>query len=117
MSLGVYLLNDLMDLDDDIKNLELGNPYPASRPFGSGKVTDEMMKLFILVNFVSSLVAAYFINMTVFGLDLAFMILGILYSKEPVRLKKRFILKQLTITMGAVLSVLMGAYTAGGISM
>jgi 4-hydroxybenzoate polyprenyltransferase len=44
------------------------------------------------------------------------MILGIIYSTEPVRLKKRFLQKQTTITIALLLSVLIGAYTAGGVN-
>ena len=116
MALGVYWLNDLFDLDDDLKNLEMGNPIQASRPFGSGEISETRLKLFISVNFISSLIVAYFINLTVFGLHVAFIIIGILYSTEPVRLKKRFLQKQTTITMALLLSVLVGAYTAGGVN-
>ncbi len=117
LALGVYWLNDLFDLDDDLKNLEMGNPSQADRPFSSGEISETRLKMFILVNFISSLIIAYFISLLVFGLHVAFMILGILYSTEPVRLKKRFLAKQLTITTALLLSVLMGAYTAGGVNM
>jgi 4-hydroxybenzoate polyprenyltransferase len=116
MALGVYWLNDLHDLDDDIKNLEMGNPNHASRPYINGELSETRLKKFVAVNFISSLIVSYFINLNVFGLHVAFMILGILYSIEPVRLKKRFLQKQITITMGLLLSVLMGAYTAGGVN-
>jgi 4-hydroxybenzoate polyprenyltransferase len=116
MALGVYWLNDLFDLDDDLKNLEMGNPNQADRPFSSGEISETRLKMFISVNFISSLIVAYFINLTVFGLNVVFMILGIFYSAEPVRLRKRFLQKQTTITMALLLSVLMGAYTAGGVN-
>jgi 4-hydroxybenzoate polyprenyltransferase len=116
LALGVYLLNDLLDIDDDLKNSEMGNPNQALRPFGRGEISETRMKMFVALNFISSLIVAYLINLNVFGLHVAFMILGILYSTEPVRLKKRFLLKQMTITSALLLSVLMGAYTAGGVN-
>ncbi len=116
MALGVYWLNDLFDLNDDLMNLEMGNPNQANRPFISGEISETRLKRFISINFVSSLIVAYFINLIVFGLHVAFIILGILYSTEPVRLKKRFLQKQTTITIALLLSVLVGAYTAGGVN-
>ena len=32
---AVYWFNDVADLSDDLKNKELGDPYPAMRPIGS----------------------------------------------------------------------------------
>jgi 4-hydroxybenzoate polyprenyltransferase len=117
MGFGIYFYNDLTDIQDDLKNSEMGNPAPASRPFGSGKVSEERLKKFILFSLITSLLVGYFININVLGLLFAYMTIGILYSAEPVRLKKRFLLKQLTITVGVTLAVLSGAYTAGGVSM
>lgn len=116
LALGVYWLNDLFDINDDLKNYEMGNPNQILRPFTSGEISETRLKMFVTVNFISSLIVAYFINLNVFGLHVAFMILGILYSTEPVRLKKRFLQKQMTITSALLLSVLMGAYTAGGVN-
>jgi len=116
MGFGVYFFNDLRDINDDLKNFELGNPAPASRPFTSGKISGEMLKKFILFSAITSLLVAYSINLNVFYLLFVYMIIGVLYSAEPVRLKKRYLLKQSTITVGCMLAVLMGAYTAGGIN-
>jgi len=117
MGFGVYFYNDLTDIQDDLKNYEMGNPTPANRPFGSGKISEERLKKFILFSMITSLLVAYFINLNVLGLLLAYMILGILYSADPIRLKKRYLMKQPTITMGVLLANLTGAYTAGGVNM
>lgn len=116
MGFGVYFFNDLRDINDDLKNFELGNPASASRPFSSGKISGEMLKKFISFSAITSLLVAYSINLTVFYLLFVYMIIGVLYSAEPVRLKKRYLLKQSTITVGCMLALLMGAYTAGGIN-
>lgn len=114
MGFSVYFYNDLMDINDDIKNLELGNPTPASRPFGSGEISGERLKMFILFSSIASLLVAYSISLNVLGLTLAYLILGFLYSTKPIQLKKRYLMKQLIIAVGTSIVVLVGAYTAGG---
>jgi 4-hydroxybenzoate polyprenyltransferase len=59
---------------------------------------------------------AYSINLIVLGLSAAYLILGILYSIKPIHLKKRYLMKQLTIAAGTLIVVLVGAYTAGGVN-
>jgi chlorophyll synthase len=110
---GVYFYNDLMDIEDDRKNMEVGSQYPGNRPIGSGKVTEGELKTFIVLVTAIGLLIAYSINARVFGYQLAYLALGVLYSTDPVRLKKRFIMKQLTIAMGIILADLSGAYTVG----
>ena len=114
MGFSVYFYNDLMDITDDIKNLELGNPTPASRPFGSGKISGERLKKFIIFSSIASLLLAYSVNLIVLGLTFAYMILGFLYSSNPIRLKKRYLMKQLMIAAGTLIVVLIGAHAAGG---
>ena len=110
---GVYLYNDLMDIEDDRKNRELGNQSPWNRPIGSGLVTDGELKAFIAMVSVAGLLIAYSINVQVFATHFAYLVLGYMYSTDPVRLKKRFIMKQFTIAMGIILADLSGAYTVG----
>lgn len=114
MGFGVYFYNDLVDINDDINNLELGNPTPAGRPFGSGEISGERLRKFILFSSIASLIVAYSINLIVLGLSTAYLILGILYSIKPIQLKKRYLMKQLIIAVGTLIVVLVGAYTAGG---
>ena len=113
VSFGVYFYNDLMDLKDDLQNMELGNPVPASRPIGRGLVTKQQLKQFIVVASVAGLVFAYSINYLVLVIQVLYLGLGFVYSTNPVRLKKRFLFKQLTIAMGVILADLSGAYTVG----
>lgn len=113
---SVYFYNDLVDIQDDFKNKELGNPAQASRPFGSGLIQESLLKKFVVFSAATGLLVAYSINLRVLGLQLAYMILGFLYSAEPIRLKKRYLMKQPTIAMGCVLVNLVGALTAGVIN-
>ena len=113
---SIYFYNDLKDLQDDLKNLELGNPTPANRPLGSGRISSGRLKKFIVATGASGLIVAASININVLVLQSLFIILGLLYSMEPVRLKKRFMMKQPTIAAGCVLANLTGAMAVGGIT-
>jgi len=116
MALSVYLFNDLADLDDDLKNRELGNPAQALRVLGRERVSESRFKKFIVFTGVLGLVLAYSINFTVFILQALNMILGYLYSAEPIRLKKRFLMKQFTIALGTTFCIMMGAVAGGGVT-
>lgn len=113
---AVYFYNDMMDVMDDLKNKELGNPIPASRPFASGRVSKRMMLIYIPFSAALGFAAAYTINLKVLTLMTIYLILGILYSTEPVRLKKRFLMKQPVIAIGNALAHLSGAYAAKGLN-
>ncbi|MHA1428711.1 MAG: UbiA prenyltransferase family protein [Candidatus Helarchaeota archaeon] len=113
---SIYLYNDLCDLDEDLTTLDLGKPSAAERPLGQGLVSKRRMKGFIIFLAFMGLLAAFLINLQVFLLQLVFLALGLAYSTEPIRLKKRFIFKQMTIALGGVLSILSGGFTVGVIS-
>jgi len=116
VAFSVYFYNDLMDIEDDLKNRELGNPNPANRPFGKGTVSEAMFKRFIVFTGVIGLLAASSINLEVLALQAAYLILGYLYSTEPIRLKRRFLMKQPTLTLAGLLVNLSGAMAAGGVT-
>ncbi len=114
---AVYFYNDVMDVMDDLKNRELGNPIPASRPFASGKVSKKMMITYIIFSAFVGLSVAYTINIFVLALLTLYILLGILYSTEPIKLKKRFLMKQPVIACGYLIAHLSGAYAAEGINL
>jgi len=113
---AVYFYNDLMDVEDDLKNKELGNPVPASRPFASGKVTKNMMIFYILLSGTIGLITAITINYKILILLLFYIILGVLYSTDPIKLKKRFLMKQMVIAAGYAIDHLVGAYALGSLN-
>jgi 4-hydroxybenzoate polyprenyltransferase len=116
IALGVYFFNDLSDLEDDLKNQELGNPAQALRVLGRNGVSESRFKQYIIITGILGLVLAYSINYTVFILQVLNLILGYLYSAEPVRLKKRFLMKQFTIALGTTFCILIGAVAGGGVT-
>jgi len=117
VSYGIYFYNDIMDLEDDLKNKELGNPIPASRPLGRGLVSKKRMALYASISSIFGLTLSYLINMQVFLLQLIYIFMGILYSTEPIKLKKRFLLKQLTMASGLAISHLTGGFALGIINL
>ncbi len=114
IALSVYFFNDLSDLEDDLKNQELGNPAQALRVLGRDRVSESRFKQYIVFTGILGLVLAYSINFTAFILQVLNLILGYLYSAEPIRLKKRFLMKQFTIALGTTFCILMGAVAGGG---
>ena len=110
---GVYFYNDIIDLEDDLRNRELGNPAPSSRPLGSGRVSMSRMWKFTIFSAIVGLFIAFTIGIQVFILQLIFLVLGILYSTEPVRLKRRTLGKQAIIMAGGLLATISGALTLG----
>ena len=115
IALSVYFFNDLLDLEDDLKNHELGNPAQALRVLPSEKISESRFKQYIIFTGTFGLVLACSINFTVFILQGLYLILGYLYSAEPFRLKKRFMMKQVTIALGTTFCILIGAVAGEGV--
>lgn len=115
-ALGVYFYNDICDLDDDIVSGALGNSAPSSRPLGQGMISNRRMMIFSAIVSTFGLLLAALINLQVLLLQIAFLILGIFYSTEPIRLKKRFLFKQVTIAVGGVIACLSAGMAIGSIS-
>lgn len=112
-SYAVYWYNDYSDAEfDRIKEGEVETDR-SMRPYTSGRIMKNQFIAFILLTGLVGLFFAYYINIYVFVVQLAYLLLGVLYSVEPVRLKKRLIGKQFVVMAGAVLSCLSGALVTG----
>ncbi|MBI2184295.1 MAG: UbiA prenyltransferase family protein [Thaumarchaeota archaeon] len=109
LSLSVYLLNDLMDIDEDKVN-------SPNRPLASGKATEKDASILIVITGPLSLILAYLINPLTLILFTLAMILGLSYSLPKVRAKERFPHKVLVASAGAAISSLTGGTVAGSIS-
>jgi 4-hydroxybenzoate polyprenyltransferase len=114
-SYSIYWFNDYCDVDVDRINKINDETDRSNRPLISGKITKKLLISFIIIIGSVGLLIAYIINIYVLVTQLAFLFLGYIYSADPIRLKKRFIGKQFTIVIGAILSCLSGAYTFGTI--
>jgi len=113
VSLSVYLYNDLMDLEDDKRGIERGSSPTAKRPLQRGVVTKSEMTLFVVFSASMGLIAAALINVNVFLLEAFFLLLGVAYSTNPIRLKKRFLIKQGTVALGFVISTMVACAASG----
>jgi geranylgeranylglycerol-phosphate geranylgeranyltransferase len=112
-SYTVYWYNDYSDAEfDRIKEGEVETDR-SMRPYTSGRIMKNQFIAFILLTGSAGLLIAYYINIYVFVVQLAYLSLGILYSAEPVRLKRRLVGKQFVVMAGAVLSCLSGALVTG----
>lgn len=110
---SVYFYNDIRDLEDDLRNKELGNPIPASRPLGSGRVSMSRMWKLTIFSAICGILIASTINIKVLTLQLIFLVLGILYSSEPIRIKRRFLGKTSCIVVGNSIATISGSLTLG----
>ncbi len=115
-SLGVYFYNDICDLQDDLARGKILDLTPASRPLGRGLVSKRRMGVFSALLMVSGLTASALINSKVLLAQLLFLALGFVYSTEPIRMKRIFLWKQVTIAIGGVIAILSAGLAVGVIT-
>ena len=112
-SLGVYFYNDICDLQEDLARGKILDLTPASRPLGRGFISKRRMGVFSALMVALGLTASALINSKVLLAQLIFLALGFVYSTEPIRLKRIFLWKQVTIAIGGVISCLSAGLAAG----
>jgi 4-hydroxybenzoate polyprenyltransferase len=105
LSSGVYIFNDIMDVESDRKH-----PAKSSRPIASGKVKiSTALFLFIVLSIVSMALSAWLSPL--FALTaLAYLVLNVLYS---VYLKNVVIIDVMCIAGGFVIRAVAGAVLIG----
>jgi decaprenyl-phosphate phosphoribosyltransferase len=107
---GIYVLNDLCDLQEDRKH-----PEKKYRPIASGRVTKGSAYFLMTLLLSSSVTISYFLNMTLSLYLLAYIVNNVLYS---LKLKHFSILDVVMIALGFLLRVMAGgAVTAIPVSM
>ena len=108
--LGIYLLNDMFDLEVDKINA-------PTRPLATNAVTrEETLLLIVLLDGLGLSISFLFLGslaVVLAGFDI---LLGILYSVRPFYFKDRFIVKTMTIGAGWVLSNLFGGVASGAVN-
>jgi len=110
---SIYIFNDIIDFDYDLINKEFGNLTQAGRPYQNGAISKSIMMMFSVFSAICGLLVASSINLQVLILQLLFLLLGVLYSSKPFRLKSRFFIKNLTISAGVMISILSGSLALG----
>jgi 4-hydroxybenzoate polyprenyltransferase len=98
---GVYLLNDLLDIEMDKKH-----PRKSLRPLASGRLSPLVAKIVFIVFFAVSLTASFRINLSFGIIALGYFMVQIAYS---VFLKNVVIMDVFSIAAGFFLRVLAGA--------
>jgi 4-hydroxybenzoate polyprenyltransferase len=101
LSGGVYLLNDLADIEKDRVH-----PRKALRPLASGRLNPFPARMVCLALLVFSVAASFSINRAFAAVCLGYLALQIAYSKW---LKERVILDLFSIAAGFFLRVIAGA--------
>ena len=98
---GVYLLNDLLDVEEDKRH-----PKKSKRPIAAGLVSPSTAKLAFIVLISVSLIASFIINVDFFIIILVYFLIQIGYS---VYLKHVVIIDVFSIASGFFLRVISGA--------
>jgi len=101
LSGGVYLLNDLMDMEKD-----RNHPRKALRPLASGRLNPSLARIACLALLLLSMIASFFINRAFAAICLGYLALQIAYSKW---FKEMVILDVFSIAAGFFLRVIAGA--------
>ncbi|GAH20161.1 unnamed protein product, partial [marine sediment metagenome] len=116
MALGTYLWNDVCDFTQDTSSEGIEDFAPSGRPLGRGLVSKRRMGVFSALLVVLGLTASALINLEVLLIQSAFLVLFFFYSTEPIRLKRIFLLKQVTVAVGGGIACLSAGLAAGNIT-
>jgi 4-hydroxybenzoate polyprenyltransferase len=117
-ALGMYLWNDVCDFKQDISGdaKKIEGFSPSTRPLGRGLVSKRRMEVFSVLLVALGLTASALINLEVLLIQFAFLVLFFFYSAEPIRLKKFFLMKQVTVTIGGAIACISAGLAAGTIT-
>jgi geranylgeranylglycerol-phosphate geranylgeranyltransferase len=108
---GMFLLNDLLDVDLDRAN-------GKKRPLPSGQVTKRQAWIFITwTNVLAVLLSAMTANYASMILVVPMLAIGIMYSAPKIALDDRFLIKTVVIALYYMLCAALGATTAYGIGL
>jgi len=100
LSGGVYILNDLIDLNQDRKH-----PRKSKRPLASGKLKVSIGIISGIIIVVLSMISAFLLNINFALISISYFILQVVYSTL---LKHIVILDVLTVSIGFVLRAIAG---------
>lgn len=109
IALSIYISNDVADLATDRTNI-------VTRPVVQEKVSQRGALILSFVLSVAGIMIGLSINSITFLLCVAGVMLGFMYSFSPIYLKRRFLLKQLAVASGGLISSLTGGAAVGMIS-
>ncbi len=97
---SIYILNDILDVEDD-----KAHPEKKNRPIASAKVSINAAYVFFLVLLLTAITGAFLVNAQLLFIIIGYISLNILYS---IKLKQIAILDVTIIAIGFVLRVFAG---------
>lgn len=109
---GMYILNDLVDVD-------LDRSSGKKRPISSGQVTVVQARVFVIITNATGLFLALMTyNLYTITITLIIIGIGLMYSAPKICLKDRFVVKTGAIAAASMLCLLLGSsYTFGNTGM
>lgn len=113
VALGMYLWNDVCDFKQDLVSMDMGDQSSSSRPLVRGLVSKRRAGVFSALLVILGLIASALINVEVLLIQSAFLVVYIIYSTEPIRLKRIFLWKQVTVAIGGAIACLSSGLAAG----
>lgn len=109
LSMSVYIYNDLIDLKLDQKNA-----IKKDRPLVIGKVLTTDAMNFVYLTSVLGLAIGASLNIRAFSFIMLWYVLLLLYSYPPIHLKTKFMMKELIIMSGNVITAVAASYAVAG---
>jgi geranylgeranylglycerol-phosphate geranylgeranyltransferase len=112
ITIGMFILNDLVDVDLDKANSK-------NRPIPSGLVSKKQAWSFIILTNGAALGMLMIITLDLASIVLVvlMMLIGILYSTSKIALMNRFVLKNIAIALFYMLCTLLGLTSSYGIDL
>jgi len=101
---SIYIINDLVDIEEDRQH-----PEKQYRPLASGRISRTVAFLISTGLVLTALIVAFFLNVQLAAILLAYYILNIFYS---LKLKHIVIIDICTIAVGFILRIFAGAVAA-----
>jgi 4-hydroxybenzoate polyprenyltransferase len=111
ITIAVYVYNDVIDLDMDKESISSNK---LDRALVTGEVSAQTAKMIVILGSAIGIITAWFINLTVFGITLLWYGLFMMYSFPAIRLKRIFVVKTQTTSLGIALALLIGTSSVSG---
>jgi 4-hydroxybenzoate polyprenyltransferase len=109
IALAIYISNDVADLETDMANL-------VTRPVAQRKVLEKDALTLSAMLYLAGVTLGSLVNLATLFLCILGVIIGIIYSFSPIRLKRRFLLKQVAVASGGLIASLTGGAAVNRLS-
>ena len=109
ISISVYAYNDLID-----RELDQQNAVKNDRPLASGRVSTSDAMNIVYITAVLGIAIGATLNVQAFSFILLFYFLFAAYSWPPIHLKRRFLMKEMIIMSGNVITSIAASYAIAG---